>query len=287
MQRTLLFLSVLLIICAIGGIFLFMPKAKPQTTPLQTQAKTTKVDKKEFTYVVAKDDIYAAAIISKDNIKFDSIKYENELPADFKDVLSKDEFQTATTYAANRHILAGEKITKSMLIDTASPEYAKLKLAPANGLLSFMFELDERSWSALEAVKPGNFVDIFFRYETKNPKKDEGIAPKKRKDTEYRNYDTANITTLMPIFTKKRVLFKQHIKFDENSKDNKDKNENSFGQIFIEISQDDAKKIYAIENLGNFFIFPAQNDKLKVISTEKVLHKEFIKELRGGVNAQQ
>ncbi|BCX78555.1 hypothetical protein [Campylobacter sp. 19-13652] len=285
MQRILLFLSILLILCAVGGIFLFMPKAKPQTTPLNNQTQTKQIDKKEFIYVVAKDDIYAAAIISKDNTKFESLQYENELPTDFKDALSKDEFLSATTYAANRHIIANEKITKSMLLDTSSTEYAKLKLAPSNGLLSFMFELDERNWNALETVKPGGFVDIFFRYETKNPKKDEGIAPKKRKDTEYRNYDTANITTLMPVFTKKRVLFKQHIKSDE-LKDSKDKGESGFGQIFIEISQDNAKKIYAIENLGNFFIFPAQNEKLKVISTEKVLQKEFIKELRGGANAQ-
>lgn len=283
MQRVILFLSILLIACAIAGILLFMPKQKTAQSTIQTQnAQPTKISR---TYVLAKTDIYAAVPISKEDIEFKTFEFDNEIPKQMDNFLSKDEFEQGIVYAANKQISAGEKISKSSIIDTESIEYSKLRLLPQNGNISFVFPLDERHYATLENVKPGAFVDIFFRYEIKNPKKDEGIAPKRRKDNEYRNYETANTTTLIPLFEKKRVLFKQKIKPEENQKGKEMQLEHNVGQIFIELSQNDAKKIYTIENLGNFFIFATQDGKSNVVSTEKILQKEFIKELRGGESA--
>lgn len=283
MQRTILILSVVLIVCALAGMALFAPKASVKQA--QQSVKVSKAaDKKSFTYLVAKEDIYAATPLGRDNVGFEELLYEDELPKQFKELFSKAEFENAKDYAALKNIEAGQKIAKNLVIDMSSPEYAKMRLAPENGLLSFAFGLDERQFGVVENVKPSGYVDVFFRYETKNAKKDEGIAPKKRKDSDYRNYETANTTTLMPLFLDKRVLFKQRVRSDEKDKNAK---EADVGQIFIELSQDEAKKIYAIENLGNFFIFPAQKGGEKVVSTQKVLQKEFIKELRGGSNANQ
>lgn len=279
MQRGILFLSITLIVLAITGIVIFTPKAKPQAPVVAP----VKVEKKSLEYAVAADEIYAGSKINEQNINFSSIQYEGELNQGLKNLLSKSELLSHNNYAAIKNIKAGEKISKDMLIDINSPEYAKLKLSPTKGFLSFAFTLEQRQASLLEEIGTGDYVDVFFRYETKNPKKDDGIAPKRRKDGDYRNYETANTTTLMPLFINKKVLFKQHIKVDE--KQTHSPKEREVGQIFIQLSPDEAKRVYAIENLGNFFIFPAQEQN-KTISTEKVLQKEFIKELRGGSDAQ-
>lgn len=282
MQKIMLFLSIALILCAAVGIAVFMPeKPKPQVVT-EAELEPKKIIKN---ILVANDEIEVAEPLNLTNTRVQTFEFDNEVPQSFVDLITKEEFDADSSLAAAKKIEANQHINKHDLVYIGSEEYSKLMLQPAQEHISFMFPLNERDYSILSQLKPSDYVDVFFRYETKNPKKDDGIAPKKRKDNEYNNYDSANITSLIPLFIHKKVLFNQKFIETDEVEGAQKEDSRTKGYIFVELSKDDAKKFFTLENLGNFFIFPSESKETvennRIISTENILQKEFIKELRG------
>lgn len=146
------------------------------------------------------------------------------------------------------------------------------EISPRNGLLAFGFPLPAREFDIISGVKSGSSVDVYFRYE-KSSGKESGIIAKSENIA---SNESANLSKLVLIFANRRVLSVRA--FDADVKNPKA----AKGAVQLEMSAEEIKKIYAIENLGHFYLFPASDAKSRAISTTDILPKDFIKELRGG-----
>lgn len=230
----------------------------------QNKANLNNNKKEIFSVLVLTKDIKKGEKIGKDYLKVEN----KELTSDYlKDSLIIDksvDFISDGGYFVNKDlgaksILRYEDLLKSNTLDDSLD-------VSVDGELAFTFSLQEREFNILRNIKKGENVDVYFKYEEKAKNTDTGLVTRSD-DINKSNKESANLTSLVLFFKDKRLL--------------NITNTNGNNQVVLQMTSDDIKTIYAIENLGHFYIFPSSDDSKEKFLAEKILVKDKVKELRG------
>lgn len=279
-------LSLILIVLAIFGISINLQSNQVKTINIEEMKETDL--QKDYTIYKANENInkgtfFDLELFSEKKVK---LKQSQIISGDY---IIKEEELDLNSFIIVKDLEKGETLTKSMLgVKEKVYENDKV-LRPKDGFLSFAFSIEPRQFYLINEIKPNDLVDLFFKYEVKNPKKNNSVIPKKRQDDEYStNKDGANIVNLKTFLKSVRVL-KYEPKVlsiqDINAKGKtitKNILASDQGDLYLELSKDDVKKIFILENVGNFIILPADKNKNnEKIAIESILTKDFIKEIRG------
>lgn len=279
-------LSLILIVLAIFGISINLKSNQAKTIKTE-EIKETDLQKDYIIYKanenINKGTFFDLELFSEKKIK---LKQSQIISGDY---VTKEEELDLNSFIIVKDLEKGETLTKSMLgVKEKVYENDKV-LRPKDGFLSFSFSIEPRQFYLISEVEPNDLVDLYFKYEVKNPKKNNSVIPKKRQDDEYStNKDGANIVNLKTFLKSVRVL-KYEPKVlsiqDTNAKGKtitKNILASDQGDLYLELSKDDVKKIFILENAGNFIILPADKNKNdEKIAIESILTKDFIKEIRG------
>lgn len=279
-------LSLILIVLAIFGISINLKSNQAKTIKTE-EIKETDLQKDYIIYKanenINKGTFFDLELFSEKKVK---LKQSQIISGDY---VTKEEELDLNSFIIVKDLEKGETLTKSMLgVKEKVYENDKV-LRPKDGFLSFGFSIEPRQFYLISEVEPNDLVDLYFKYEVKNPKKNNSVIPKKRQDDEYStNKDGANIVNLKTFLKSVRVL-KYEPKVlsiqDTNAKGKtitKNILASDQGDLYLELSKDDVKKIFILENAGNFIILPADKNKNdEKIAIESILTKDFIKEIRG------
>lgn len=230
-----------------------------------------------YSFLVASRDLYSGEIINLSDITTETTLEDEDKT--YGDIIINQNKDFIADSILLKNVKKGDLISHSDIARPSSVAYNNLKATPKKGLYSFGFQLSKREYSFLNKIKPNEFADIYFKYETKN-KKTIPVLPKKNLDQQYSSETNANSSNLILMFADKRVLF-----LEKTPTLAEEKVFHPIAEIHIELSDEDIKTIYAIENLGDFIIFPSNKNHKNIIATENILTKDFIKELRGGSDA--
>lgn len=279
-QKVMIILSSLIVLISLFGLTL-------QGGGKSQKDEEAVVPKRSYTIFSAAKDIVAGEVITPEDFKADTLQAEEG--KDWGDIVVDKSRDFILDSIAIKSISKDEKISYADFAQPGSIEYNKLRASPSKGFFSFGFVIDQREYAILQKLKPNERVDIYFRYETKNAIKRSGsVVPKKQG---YSSENNANSTNLLLMFSDKRVLFlEKNLDLSsshttqEEAKD-LDVRSHSKSKLYIELSQEEIKRIYATENLGYFFIFPTITSAQQALSTDNILTKDFVKELRGGADA--
>lgn len=281
MQRVILVLAIIMTIVSAIGLGMFFVKDN-NSTPVRVTGEDKQIVKKlsKRILIVKRDIKEGEQLIGKD-IGFENVDYYEDTPPPSY-YIDGENLKNIEEYMAAQNIKANSRLEWNNIVKLNNSNEQSLKMKPAKGMFSFVFPLDLRQYTTLEYTQPAEFVDIYFRYEVRSPRKEYGVAPKIRKDGEYSNTLTANTSSLVPIALHRRVLKNQKV-VQEAEPAEYDRKEEAKGYLYVELTKEDIKKIVTVENLGTMYIFPAMSDKsgAHAITTENVISKEFIKELRG------
>lgn len=279
-------LSLILIVLAIFGISINLKSNQAKTIKTE-EIKETDLQKDYIIYKanenINKGTFFDLELFSEKKIK---LKQSQIISGDY---VTKEEELDLNSFIIVKDLEKGETLTKSMLgVKEKVYENDKV-LRPKDGFLSFSFSIEPRQFYLISEVKPNDLVDLYFKYEVKNPKKNNSIIPKKRQDDEYStNKDGANIVNLKTFLKSVRVLKYEPkvLSIQDTNVKGKTITKNILasdqGDLYLELSKDDVKKIFILENAGNFIILPADKNKNdEKIAIESILTKDFIKEIRG------
>ncbi|WP_267524195.1 hypothetical protein [Campylobacter sp. MG1] len=253
-SKLIIILSIMIIVISSFGII----------NQKQNTSNDNKVKKEIHSVLVLSKDIKKGEILKNGDIKVEN----KELNIDYlKDSLIIDkniDFIINGGFSLNKDlnaksILRYEDLLKGGILDDS------LDIS-VDGELAFIFNLNEREINILKDIKKGENVDVYFKYEEKTKSQDSGIVTRSD-NLNKANKENANLINLVLFFKDKRILNKN--------------NSNGENQVILQMSANDVKTIYAIENLGHFYIFPADKNSKESFSAEKILVKEHVKELRG------
>lgn len=260
------------VLIVISGFGIFLTKGEKTTQAKNQHNITSKV------FVLAKD-IKKGQIISANDIKMEEKSFNltevqdsyiiNKPLAYVKDCI-------ATTDLKAQMILKYEYISRNGI---SYEENLVLDELSNSNDLPFDFTLSNREFGIVKYMKKGELADIYFRYEIKNKESESPIIARSKDNSSKEN---GNLTNMILLFKDKKVL---DIRTDLAPKSPQDsKSINLGGTLVLQMNSDEIRSIYAIENLGRFYIFPAkeQQNSSSGISTQEVLAQDFIKELRGG-----
>lgn len=283
-QKVMIILSSLIVLISLFGLTL-------QGGGKSAKAEMVPPPHRSYTVFIAVKNILPGEIITPDDFKADTFQVQEG--EDLGDMVVDKSKDFILDSIALKSIQKDQNIFYSDFAQPGSVEYNKFRSSPNSGSFAFGFALGQREYAILQKIKPNERVDIYFRYETKNPLKKSGsVVPKKQG---YSSESNANSTNLLLMFSDKRVLFleKNSLPLLKNDiqEESMVSDEQQIGvtqarsKLYIELSQEEIKRIYATENLGYFFIFPAINSAQRTLSTENILTKDFVKELRGGADA--
>lgn len=272
-KKIIIIISIMILLISVFGLVTSQENStKKQLSDLPPAPK-----KVHYSFLVASRDLYSGEIINLSDITTETTLEDEGKTYD--DVIINQNKDFIADSILLKNVKKGNLISHSDIARPSSTAYNNLKATPKKGLYSFGFHLAKREYSLLNKIKPNEFVDIYFKYETKN-KKTIPILPKKNPNQQYSSETNASSSNLILMFATKRVLFLEKTPLKTEEKDLK-----SIAEIHIELSDEEIKKIYAIEDLGDFIIFPSSKNHKNTIATENILTKDFIKELRGGADA--
>ncbi|PAF46955.1 hypothetical protein BKH46_05830 [Helicobacter sp. 12S02634-8] len=275
-RKIMIVLSSLILIVAVFGLFL------TQSAPAPKEQAESKPIEQTYSFLVAARDLKQGEVLDGADIAIETLT--DIQGKEWGDVVVDGPKDLITDSILLSNISKGQKLSYSQLARPGSEAYDKMRADPKEGLFPFGFALEEREYQILSKLKPNEYVDIYFKYETKN-KKSVNILAKKDKKQPYASEDTGNSSNLFLVFANKRVLFLQKSPTPPQDTKSNDISPPQ-GVLNIELDSEEIKKIYAIENLGYFYIFPTSVSARSMIGTNNILTKEFIKEFRGGENAQ-
>ncbi|MDO7253126.1 hypothetical protein [Helicobacter cappadocius] len=271
-KKIIIIISIIILLVSILGLLTSQEDTSnkvPQTSP--TPKKIT------YSFLVTTRDLHSGEIINFSDI---ATEYkEDEENKDWGNILVNKTKDFITNSIALKNIKKGEFILESDITRPGTQRYNELKIDARDGLFSFGFDLTKREYSILSKLKPGQLVDVYFKYETKN-KKTIPVLPKRNQNQQYLGDGNASSTNLILLFSNKKVLFLEKIPAQEEQT----LPSKPIAQLHVELSEEEIKKIYAIEDLGIFIIFPTNKKQQNNIATENILTKDFIKELRGGAD---
>ncbi|PAF45755.1 hypothetical protein [Helicobacter sp. 11S02629-2] len=275
-NRVLIGLSFIILLVSLSGLLV------STNTQAKAESEASTKDKVRMVNVLALTrDMKEGELIESSDLQTKTIEYDfNTL----KDAI----LDRPASYAANT-ILKGNFAKDYVLHydDIYKPKAASTNL-PA-GKLSFQFPLYDREYRMLSSLDSGDKVDVYFRYETKAPRKETGIVSKKEEGTNFQSKEEANNTNLALMFANKQVQYIKHSPEVTHIAANGQPIILPKGYISIALDPKEIQQVYAVESLGNFYFFPANSGKAhksisaneKYYSTQQVLSKDFIKEFRG------
>lgn len=272
-KKIIIIISIIILLISVFGLITSQENStKKQLSDLPPAPK-----KVPYSFLVASRDLYLGEIINLSDITTETTLEDEDKTYD--DIIINQNKDFIADSILLKNIKKGDLISYSDIARPSSTAYNNLRATPKKGLYSFDFQLSKREYLFLNKIKPNEFVDIYFKYETKN-KKTIPILPKKNLSQQYSNETNANSSNLILMFVNKRVLF-----LEKTPTKTEEKVLTPIAEIHIELSDEEIKTIYAIEDLGDFIIFPSNKNHKNIISTENILTKDFIKELRGGSDA--
>ncbi|PAF43372.1 SAF domain-containing protein [Helicobacter sp. 11S03491-1] len=280
-RKIMILISIMILLVSVLGLFITQGESSNST-----KQDNIEPSKQTFSLLSATKNLHAGEIINPTDIATQTIEDKEDKIWGDKIVDKNKDFILDSILL--RDIPKGEIITYSDIARPGSKEYDQLKASPRKSLFSFGFDLNQREYVVLQKLKPNEFVDIYFKYETKNPK-NIPVLPKQSQNQQYSSQENANSTNLVLVFPHKRVLFLEKKSSQEKSDlQNLQKTPQIMAHLYAELSQEDIKKVYTIEDLGYFFILPSSQTSQKsqnFLATDDVLTKDFIKELKGGIDA--
>ncbi|PAF53565.1 hypothetical protein BKH42_05120 [Helicobacter sp. 13S00482-2] len=273
-KKIIIIISILILIVSIMGLLTSQENSSNKNSqPLPVIKKLT------YSFLVTSRDLHKGEIIDASDVNIQTIEDDEGMNWDERIVNKNKDFITNSIVL--RDLKKGDYISSEDVARPGSETYHQLKANPKKGLFSFSFELNKREYLILSKLKPNEVVDIYFKYETRN-KKSIPVLPKRNPNQSYSSEGNANSSNLALMFSNKRVLFLEKIPPISEEHPNKSK---PIANLQVELSEEEIKQIYTIEDLGIFVIFPASKKQKEGISTANVLTKDFIKELKGGIDA--
>lgn len=258
--KIILIIATIILIISSYGLFV-----KTNTKHEQKQQE----QKIKIELITATKEISKGANITPDDIKIEQKEVNTEYLKDSFIVNKPLSFLIGSS--TNKIITAGNPIRFEDVVFSNNDTSDDSLNVNNEGELPFSFELMQREFNTIKHVKKGEFVDVYFKYETKTKNKDDGIVSKGLENANTQSKENANLSKLILLLKNKRVL---NLKIDKNKT----------MMILLQLKPDEIKSIYAIEHLGKFYFFPAQDNAKNSVSTKKILSQDFIKELRGGEN---
>ncbi|PAF51711.1 hypothetical protein BKH43_00265 [Helicobacter sp. 13S00401-1] len=275
-NRVLIGLSFIILLVSLSGLLV------STNTQARSESEALAKDKVRMVSVLALTrDMKEGELIESSDLQTKSIEYDFST---LKDAI----LDRPASYAANS-ILKGN-FAKDYILhydDIYKPKVASTNLP--SGKLAFLFPLYEREYRMLGNIDSGDKVDVYFRYETKAPRKETGIVSKKEEGVNFQSKEEANNTNLALMFANKSVQYIKHSATTEQLAVSGQHIVLPKGYISIALDPKEIQKVYAVESLGNFYFFPASSSNPgktisaseKYYSTQQVLSKDFIKEIRG------
>lgn len=282
-QKITIILSLILIILAIFGISVSLGK----NNSTKTYEKPVEVEKEvEFIVYKANEDIDKGTFFDSEFFVEKTIKLKKSEASKSAYVLKDDE-QDLNNLIFVKALKKGEILSKNNLIKPQE-NAENVILKPSANFVSFSFDVENRQYHLIKDIKANDYVDIFFKYEIKNQQKNNFILANKKNDNYSSNKDSANITNLKTFLKHIRVIGYEPkiITLEQSNSKGKTITKNVLlkdsGNLYLELSKDDVKKILVLENAGSFIILPASNLKIdEEITTSDILAKDYIKEFRG------
>lgn len=283
-QKMIMVMAILLVIVGGLGLLLFSDSGN-QTAPPGIVSES-QVEKVRVTFAIANQSLKDGHILTSGDFKFESLDL---IPGQW----TKEEHDAGniplTGYVLLSDITADSRILIGQVAAPGSNAYLARLVAPGNSV--FSFSLDERQASQLAAVKAGEYLDIYFRYNlSQNNYKTQILQ---NYDLELKRIGNFNQTKLLPILNSKKLLY-----IDQNSNtkpiteiantvkktakgDTAETQPVSAGALaYIELTDQEIKTIYTLEPFGTFILFSASFKDNKAISTDATL-PENIRQLRG------
>lgn len=272
-NKVLIVLSFMILLVSLGGLFL-ADSAKSEKANL-----ALKKEEKLVNVIKLSRDAQAGEMLELSDVKLSSMPFDF---TNLKDAIT----DKSLDYVVNTTLRGN--FTKDYILryeDIYKPQEKVGTLQ--SGKLSFQFPLYDREYRMLNNnIIGGDLVDVYFKYETKSPRKDSAIVSKKNEEASFQSKDEANNTNLALMFVNKKVIYMKNAGASVTQIGQPVKITPK-GFISLELTPKEIKSVYAVESLGSFYFFPSNkpdkgNLNAKYYSTQQVLSKDFIKELRGG-----
>ncbi|PAF43637.1 hypothetical protein [Helicobacter sp. 11S02596-1] len=273
-QKLIIILSVIIIF--IGALGLLVNTGSKREGEVAIKQPT----KRNYTFLIATRDINKGETIGALDITAETIE-DDENKHFGNDIVDKNKDFVVDGVMLSS-VSKGKRLEYGDVALLGSQEYNNLKIKPKNGYFSFAFPLKDEDLVVLQNLKTGDYADVYFKYQTKN-KRNVSIVPKRDKNNQsYGSDGSISSANLMVFLRKKKILFIEKKIITDPIK----QEEKIATFLHLELSQDEIKQIYAVESVGDFYIFPASGAN-GVLSTDNVLPKDFIKEYKGGVDGQK
>lgn len=283
-------MAVLLILVGGLGIFIFSGNKSEDNRGNSSSQVENKpaVERVAVNFAIAKVGLKTGSVISEQDIKIETILLE---PGHWLAEEQEAGQLFMVGYVTLTDISANSRIRINQIAIPGSVAYLSQMVTP--GYRVYSFNLSEQQASQLAAVKAGEYIDIYFRYNMVISGYKTQIL--QRVEPEIRRIGNFNGTKLLPILNSKKLLYTDQGSSNgvvpninkiitkgappENKNTAKNKAE-SGTKLYVELSDLDIKRLYTVDPYGDFILFPASFAKNKASSTDETL-PETIRQLKG------
>ncbi|MDA5483274.1 hypothetical protein PGS49_21945 [Yersinia intermedia] len=289
-QKIIMAMAVLLILVGGLGIFIFSGNKSEDNRGNSSSQVENKpaVERVAVNFAIAKVGLKTGSVISEQDIKIETILLE---PGHWLAEEQEAGQLFMVGYVTLTDISANSRIRINQIAIPGSVAYLSQMVTP--GYRVYSFNLSEQQASQLAAVKAGEYIDIYFRYNMVISGYKTQIL--QRVEPEIRRIGNFNGTKLLPILNSKKLLYTDQGSSNgvvpninkiitkgappENKNTAKNKAE-SGTKLYVELSDLDIKRLYTVDPYGDFILFPASFAKNKASSTDETL-PETIRQLKG------
>lgn len=266
--RALFFLSIIILIVGVGGLFLLPSSDEPSsetspTTQIETPAKPEeKVPEIVIITAVANRELPKGILLQAEDYTLSEIKVEQTSPlatSDLTPFMAEAKTTSLQGFLTNENISAGSLLSNNNLI---SPEDSRFLISSLNSKqeVAYRIYIGNTEEYILDTLRQGDSVSVFNQ----------------QQDLDNKKTDKKNLIKLMDNL---KVLQVKKNKVDEQKTDDSnlssEKREGYLGYVSVKINAKDVKKFYTLENKSKLIVLPSHQ-------SEPTNHRgTLVRELRG------
>ncbi|QIM63970.1 flp operon protein C [Frederiksenia canicola] len=270
--RALFFLSIIILIIGVGGLFLLPSDEATQPTTTQTETQAAPESKEKVPEVVimtavANRELSKGILLQADDYTLSELKVEQTSPLVKSDLTQFIAGANATSlqgFLTNENITAGSLLSENNLI---SPEDSRFIISSLDSTqeVAYRIYIKDTEEYILDTLRQGDSVSVFNQ----------------QQDLDNKKTDKKNLIKLMDNLT---VLQVKKNKVDEKKTDNSsittsERSEGYIGYVSVKINAKDVKKFYTLETKSKLIVLPSHQ-------SEPTNHRgTLVRELRGSANA--
>lgn len=286
-QKLIVAIAVVLILIGGVGIFIFSGKSNERVMAMEEQ-RPHSVPLVAVDLVIARQALKAGMIIRPEYIIKQRIELE---PGQWLPEEQEAGKEILTDFVVLEDIAADSRLRSNQVARPGSPAFLARMVAP--GYSAWMFMLDGRQQAQLATVKSGEYVDIYFRYHMDIP--DYKTEIKTDPAPEIKRIGRFNGTRILPLFKNKKMIYQEkrnglledissnvtNLPQQKNTRHLAETStDKDMAHVYIELDEEDIKKIYSIDAYGSFILLPSSFGENQSLSTGQIL-PETIRQLKG------